>query len=563
MKKIIFALVVLLSVQFANAQVKPAATAKKAVESAQAASQDPKKAAKVATWLKLAKTYMDAYNSPKGNAMNMLGMGVGQQEVALQLAGEKPVAVENVVMGGEPCIKEVYETRNYVYNSRGQFVSIIVTKPVLEEDALAGALEAYKKAYEVDLKQSKLKDIKEGIAAVSSAYLEEGMTAYTLGDNAAASKFFALAAEASMVAPFNTPNAEAFYNAGYTALAGGNAAQAQVYFEKCLELNYYYENGEVFAKLAAIHGQYAKVEDDKIAEIENNSLSNLKNRLSYAEGQLNDYVNKEKVLKLNEEDLAARMGRKPKAADVAMKNQFASQRRAALDSIAKFKAEIEEARPEVDRLSKIVAEYNEAAMKHRENSRVVLEKGFAMFPQSQSILIGLINCYLESKQDPSRLFELIAAAKANEPTNASLCYVEGNIYNELRQAVKEDSEDATSKKQEYFDSALKAYEECVKVNPEFEYGYIGKGLQYYNYAVELLTKASFESDDAKYQELSAKAEQAFRDSMEPFEAAFAVSKDEGLKRNIAEYLKSIYYRFSSEAQYLELYRKYDKVVKGE
>ena len=74
MKKIIFALVVLLSVQFANAQVKPAATAKKAVESAQAASQDPKKAAKVATWLKLAKSYVDAYNSPKGNAMNMLGM---------------------------------------------------------------------------------------------------------------------------------------------------------------------------------------------------------------------------------------------------------------------------------------------------------------------------------------------------------------------------------------------------------------------------------------------------------------------------------------------------------
>ena len=55
MKKIILALVVLLSVQFANAQVKPAAAAKKAVESAEAASQDPKKAPKVATWLKLAK----------------------------------------------------------------------------------------------------------------------------------------------------------------------------------------------------------------------------------------------------------------------------------------------------------------------------------------------------------------------------------------------------------------------------------------------------------------------------------------------------------------------------
>ena len=559
MKKIIFALVVLLSVQFANAQVKPAATAKKAVESAQAASQDPKKATKVATWLKLSKSYIDAYNSPKGNAMNMLGIGVGQQEVALQLAGEKPVSVENIVIGGQPYIKEVYETRDYLYNSKGQFEMIVVKKTVVE-NALAGALEAYKKAYEVDAKQSKLKDIKEGIAAVVAGYLEDGMTAYTLGDNATASKYFGLAGEASLVAPCDTPNAEAFYYAGYTALVGGNTEQARVFFEKCLELNYY-ENGEVYAKLAAIYEQYAKAEETKAAEIENNTLLNLEMRLSYAEGQLNDFVSKEKVLKLNEEDLAARMGKKPRKEDVAMKQQFASQRRAALDSIAKFKAEIETVRPEFEKLSKIVAEYNEAGMKQREISRGILEQGFEKFPQSQSVLIGLINCYLESKQDPSRLFELIAAAKVNEPTNASLCYVEGNIYNELRQAVKEDTPEAEAKRQEYFDCALKAYEECVKVNPEFEYGYIGKGLLYYNYAAELKDKANFEESVAKYEELDAKSQQAYLDSMEPFEQAFAVTKDAILKKNIADFLKSIYYRFSSEEKYLELYKKYDAIVK--
>ena len=204
MKKIIFALVVLLSVQFANAQVKSAATAKKAVESAKAASQDPKKAPKVATWLKLSKSYMDAYNSPKGNGLSMLGMGVGQTEVALQLAGDKPLAVENVVLAGEPYIKEVYQTRDYLYNKNGQFVMIIVTKPVLEEDVLAGALEAYKKAYEVDVKQSKIKDIKEGIAEICESYLQDGMNAYMLGDLATASKYFGLAAEASLVEPYNS-----------------------------------------------------------------------------------------------------------------------------------------------------------------------------------------------------------------------------------------------------------------------------------------------------------------------------------------------------------------------
>ena len=456
MKKIIFALVVLLSVQFANAQVKPAATAKKAVESAQAASQDAKKATKVATWLKLAKSYMDAYNSPKGNAMNMLGMGVGQQEVALQLAGEKPTATENVVLGGEACIKEVYATRDYVYNSKGQFVTIIVTKPVVE-DALAGALEAYKKAYEVDAKQSKIKDITEGIAAVSNSYLDDGMTAYMLGDNATASKYFGLAAEASLVEPYNKLNTEALYNAGYTALASGNVEQAKNYYEKCLEHNYYYENGEVFAKLGEI------------------------------------YTNLEQPAKACE----------------------------------------------------------------------ILEQGFMKYPQSQSILIGLINYYLQSKKDTGRLFELIAAAKANEPSNASLYYVEGNIYNELRQAVKADEEGAEAKKQEYFDAAIKAYEECVKVNPEFEFGYIGKGIQYYNYAVELQDKASNEFNQAKYEALLAEMEKALENALEPFEQAYNVSKDNALRVNVAEYLKNINYRFYSRgAEYEAAYNKYNEIVKS-
>ena len=455
MKKIIFALVVLLSVQFANAQVKPAATAKKAVESAQAASQDPKKAAKVATWLKLAKAYTDAYNSPKGNAMNMLGMGVGQQEVALQLAGEKPVSVENFVMGGEPCIKEVYATRDYVYNSKGQFVTIIVTKPVVE-DALAGALEAYKKAYEVDLSQSKTKDIVAGIEAISNNYLDEGMTAYMLGDNAAASKYFGLSAEASLVEPYNKVNTDALYNAGFTAFASGDVNQAKYYYEKCLENNYYYENGEVFAKLGEI------------------------------------YTNLDQAEKACE----------------------------------------------------------------------ILEQGFMKYPQSQSILIGLINYYLQSKKDTGRLFELIAAAKANEPNNASLYYVEGNIYNELRQAVNAEEEGADAKKKEYFESAIKAYDECVKVNPEFEFGYIGKGLQYYNYAVELQDKASYEYNQAKYEALLAQMEDALSSALKPFEDAYNVSKDNALRVNVAEYLKNIYYRFSSKGEeYETAYKKYNEVVK--
>ena len=456
MKKIIIALAVLIAVQFANAQVKPAAVAKKAVESADAAAQDPKKAPKVATWLKLAKAYEDAYNSPKGNAMNMLGMGATQQSVALTLGGEKPVKVEEATVGGEPCIREVYATRDYIYNRGGQFIFIWVTAPVME-DPLAGALNAYAKAYEVDLKKSKEKDIVAGIEQISKNYYEDGMTAYMLGDNALACKYFGKAAEASLTAPYNNVNTDALYNAGFTALASGDVNLAKNYFEQCVSHNFYYENGEVFAKLGEI--------------------------------------------------------------------------------------------------------YN--TLEQPEKSREILEQGFIKYPQSQSILIGLINYYLQSKQDTGRLFELISAAKSNEPNNASLYYVEGNIYNELRQAVDAKEEGAEAKKQDLLEKAVAAYDECVKINPEYEFGYIGKGVMFYNVAIEIQDAAANEMDNAKYEALVVKMEEALLNSLKPFESAFNMSKDDSLKLNIAEYLKNIYYRFYSKgAEYEEGYNKYNQIVKS-
>ena len=68
MKKIIFALALLASVQVANAQQqKDADAAVKKVEAAKAATLNEKKAANMATWLKLGQVYVDAYNAVQGN----------------------------------------------------------------------------------------------------------------------------------------------------------------------------------------------------------------------------------------------------------------------------------------------------------------------------------------------------------------------------------------------------------------------------------------------------------------------------------------------------------------
>lgn len=435
MKRILLALTVLLSVQLADAQVKAPEAAKKAVDAAEAASKDAKKATKVATWLKLATAYMDAYNAPKGSAW----LGASKQELQLVMGNDKPVSSENVVLAGDPVVKEVYAEKELYFNQNGQLILIRVTKPVYA-DALDKAFDAYKKAYEVDVKKSKVKDITNGLDLLTQNYLDDGMNCYMFEDYAAASKLFGKAAEVSAAQPLNKVDTVALYNAGFTAWMEKDYPRAEEFFNKCLDINYYYEGGEVFAKLSDIY---------------NNT------------------------------------DRKDKA-------------------------------------------------------REVLELGFTKFPQSQSILIGLINYYLESKQSPDRLFELIAEAKKNEPNNASLYYVEGNIYNELGQK----------------DKAVEAYYKCAEINPEYEYGFIGAGILYYNQAIEIQDKAAAELDNAKYEALVEEFEKALLNALEPFEKAFAISKDDSIRVNIAEYLKNIYYRFSTKgADYEAGYNKYNEIVK--
>jgi tetratricopeptide (TPR) repeat protein len=436
MKRILIALAVLLSVQVADAQTKTPEAAKKAVESAEAAAANPKKAAKLATWTKLASAYMDAYSAPAGAAW----LGASKQELQILMGNQKPISTENVVVAGDQLVKEVYADKEFYYNVNGQLAIINVTKPVVE-DVLAKAAEAYKKAGELDVKGSKSKDIMAGLSNVASKYIDDGMNCYQFGDLAKASQLFEKAANVSAIAPLSKVDTTALYNAAYTAWAGKDYERAKNFFEKCLAANYYYDGGEVFAKLG---------------------------------------------------DVYTNLGDAKKGAET-------------------------------------------------------LEQGFVKFPQSQSILIGLINYYMTSGENTDRLFSLIDEAKKNEPNNASLYYVEGNIYKELKNVEK----------------AVESYYKCAEINPEYEFGYIGAGILYYELAIELQEKAGNELDDKKYNELVGQLEQALKNALDPFEKAYAVSKDDQLKVSVAEYLKNIYYRFYSNGpEYEAGYKKYDEVVKS-
>ena len=430
MKKILLALAMFAAIQVADAQVKSAADVKKSVEAAEAATQNVKKAVKTATWLKLGQEYVKAYDAPTGNILP----GSNKTELTLMMGSEKPVSSEEVTVNNEKYTKDVYADKNLYFNQNGQLVIIEVTKPVYE-DALERAVKAYQKAYELDEKHAKDKDVAAAFDYIGQKYVSEAFNKYTFGDVATASKLFEKAADVEALAPLSKIDTSVIYNAGFTAMAAKDNERALKFFKRCYDLGYYYEGGEVFARLA-----------------------------------------------------------------------------------------------EVDTL----------------NTKKYLEEGFSKFPQSQSILIGLINYYLKNNEDTETLFSLLDKAKANEPNNASLFYVEGNIRAQLGQ----------------IDKAVVAYEECAKINPEYEYGFIGEGTMFYNRAIELQTKAQEEIDDAKYMALVKEFEESLKSCIAPFEKAFEITKDANIKAGIASYLKNAFYRFREEsAENQTKYEKYAEIAK--
>ena len=438
MKKVLLALALVASLSVANAQTggKSPEAAKKAVEKAIERTENPKQAVKPDTWIKLGKAYIDAYNAPKGAGW----IGAQRAELALILGEDQPTKEEWVNLSGSDYIKAVFATRNYYYNENEILQFVEVTQPVFP-DVLERALEAYKKAAELDVAAKKSKDLKEAFRNLAANFTDEAYLAYTLGDMQKASYLFEKTVEASEQQPYAVVDTNAVYNSALTSYILGDFDKAQTYYEKSLSLGYYGDEGDAFAKLA---------------------------------------------------DIATKKG----------------------DS---------------------------------ETARNYLEQAFLQFPKSQSVLVGLINFYMNSGENTDRLFELINSAKENEPNNASLYYVEGNVYLQL------------GKEEE----AVNAYSQCSVINPDYEFGYIGIGQLYYNKAVAIQEVAANEMDDNKYNALVVDFEQALKNCIEPFETAYAVTKDSAIKVAIAEYLRNVYYRFSSDPAYEANYKKYDAIVKGE
>ncbi|HBG54120.1 MAG TPA: hypothetical protein DDW70_07920 [Rikenellaceae bacterium] len=183
-----------------------------------------------------------------------------------------------------------------------------------------------------------------------------------------------------------------------------------------------------------------------------------------------------------------------------------------------------------------------------EKSKELLSLGFTKYPNSQSILVALINVYLESNDDPNKVLEFIQRAQQNEPNNPSLYYAEGNVLKNLGK----------------FEDALRLYEKSIETDANFFFGYFQMGQAYYDRAVDIQTAASDELDDAKYLKMVEELDLMLEKAITPFEKSFELVNDQEIRSVVVEYLKNIYFRLRTKSpEYEAAYEKYNQMLQGQ
>jgi tetratricopeptide (TPR) repeat protein len=102
----------------------------------------------------------------------------------------------------------------------------------------------------------------------------------------------------------------------------------------------------------------------------------------------------------------------------------------------------------------------------------VLKEGFTRFPESQQIVIELINYYLLSGHAEEAL-NYLQIAQQGDPGNLSFLFAEGTLYDKMGDTEK----------------ALATYNKCIEKDPNYFNAYYNLGVMYYNKAVEMFKAA--------------------------------------------------------------------------
>ncbi len=170
-----------------------------------------------------------------------------------------------------------------------------------------------------------------------------------------------------------------------------------------------------------------------------------------------------------------------------------------------------------------------------------LQQGFQKYPENVSILIELINYYLVKGQSKEAL-EYLNKAKESDPNNKSFYFAEGTLYDKMG-----DSE-----------NSINSYNKSIELDPSYYDAYYNAAVVYYNSAVKMMENAVNESDNKKYLEKKALAEEEFKKAIPYMEKASEINPNE---LSPLETLKALYYRLKINDK-LEIVNQKIKELKG-
>ncbi|HKJ44113.1 MAG TPA: tetratricopeptide repeat protein, partial [Sunxiuqinia sp.] len=181
-----------------------------------------------------------------------------------------------------------------------------------------------------------------------------------------------------------------------------------------------------------------------------------------------------------------------------------------------------------------------------------LQQGFKKYPQTSSILVSMINIYLNDNKVDDAMKYLNLAIK-QDPQNASFYFARGSLY------------DKTGDK----DKAIESYKKAIALKDDFADAYYNLGAIYYNQGVNQIDVANAvpTNEQEKYEKEKAKADAFFKQAIPPMEKAAKYSADGTTKSAIQTYsssletLKTLYYRLKMMDKFNDVNSKLKELKK--
>jgi tetratricopeptide (TPR) repeat protein len=166
-----------------------------------------------------------------------------------------------------------------------------------------------------------------------------------------------------------------------------------------------------------------------------------------------------------------------------------------------------------------------------------LERGYALYPDSTLIIFELINYHLSSGNSEEGM-KYLQKAEQLAGDNPSIYFAKGTLFEKLGDDEK----------------ALEAYEESLKIDPEFFNSWFNIGALYFNAAVEMYEAANAIEDLDEYNKAKAAADEELKKSIEPLEKAHSLNTTD---KSCLETLKTIYYRLQMTEEMEDVQAKLD------